>query len=352
MKHIKWDEFKFGIFFLAIQTLWLLASMYRFITSGGSDYEALGMAILQGLLVAGLLVPNKYGLYTACLILLSNIPFTLQQLGARQKTLTVQDFSTSFIWVPIYLWYFYKRRQWWGIESMPTINGALEVAPAHPNAHSPSPVVQELQSKAWFRFCKLTYGFGYLVSLAIVLTIGYSDFPVEYIDSNASVIRCANGQTFSAGYNSIYSTEEQLDSNEDEKAKSLCSPRYVWGETLDLPDGGKVEIKVPEGKDRQLEVSNVKALLQQGRFDSLTYESHPSGISVIRSKDWSDEMKAGSPKYHFIPVKAVRGGYATLFWGLGIVVLVGELIRRSFLYVVAGVPFLVSPGWFQNRKGD
>lgn len=130
MKHIKWDEFKFGIFFFAIQTLWLLAYMYRFVASGGIDYEALGTAIVQGLLVVGLLVPNKYGLYTTCLILFSNIPATIYLLGAGNKTLTAQDFWLAFVWAPILLRYLYKRKHWWAVSQLAAISGPLEAAPS------------------------------------------------------------------------------------------------------------------------------------------------------------------------------------------------------------------------------
>lgn len=42
--------------------------------------------------------------------------------------------------------------------------------------------------------------------------------------------------------------------------------------------------------------------------------------------------------YGELPEDYIAAG-KILLWGLGIVILLGELIRRSFLYVVAGRPF-------------
>jgi hypothetical protein len=51
-----------------------------------------------------------------------------------------------------------------------------------------------------------------------------------------------------------------------------------------------------------------------------------------------------------IRVKYIHGGYATLFWCLGAVVVIGELVRRSFLYVVKGTSFAETSGLLQMKK--
>lgn len=140
--------------------------------------------------------------------------------------------------------------------------------------------VENLEKKAWYRFFKLCYLFAYVLSVSVVLFAAYQDRPTEYIDSDSSIIRCANGKEYSAGAISSYFARSQLDAYDDEKARKLCT-------TPDLP------------------------------------------LDVIEL----------NKNYIFIPVKSIRGSYATLFWGFGTVILVGEVIRRSFLYVVAGRSF-------------
>jgi len=328
VKHIKWREFKLGIFFLATQTFWLLASMYKFVVSGGINYEALGEAIGQGFVIGGLLVPNKYGLYTACFILFSNIPLALYQLGAEEKTLTTQELRFFLVWVPIYLWYFYKRKHWWGLKSVPAINGALEAAPALPSSDSPSPVVRELQKKAWFRFCKLAYVFGYIVSLTVAVVIGYSEFPVEYIDSDESIVVCASGSRHSARAISDYFYSSELNSLVDEKARKLCTSEWAFEQEVRLADDRTFKMGIPSWANLNVETSKITKLIEERKITDVF------DIAALERK-YTD--------YIFIPSKAVRGSYATLLWGLGIVVLAGGIIRRSFLYVVAGVPFFRSP---------
>ncbi|MBI4529603.1 MAG: hypothetical protein HY695_37875 [Deltaproteobacteria bacterium] len=140
----------------------------------------------------------------------------------------------------------------------------------------------ELEKKAWYRFFKLCYVFAYVVSVCVVLLISYFDFPTEYIDSTSSIILCENGKRYLATANSIYPTSTELDSDDDQKARWLCFD--IVGSVTFIPD------EPPRN-------------------------------------------------YTFIPVKTTRGSYQPLFWGLGIVIFLGEIIRRSFLYVVVGRPF-------------
>jgi len=176
------------------------------------------------------------------------------------------------------------------------------------------PREKELEKKSWFRFCKLCYGFAYVVSLMIAWAIGYAKFPVEYIDSDRSVIQCADGKQYSASAVSGYFFTSQLNSYNDEKARKLCTMPDIFDELMPDPKSA-----IAQRKDI---------------FDELL----PDTAANSKPEPSFDVIEINR-NYTFISAKAVRGSYATLFWGLGIVVLAGEIIRRSFLYVVAGVPF-------------
>lgn len=318
------------------------------------------------------------------------------------------------------------------------------------NRQEQVPRRNELEKKAWYRFFKLCYGFGYIVSLVVAVAIGYSEFPVEYVDSDISIIRCANGKEYSARAISGYFVNNQLDSYDDEKARKLCEPNYKTVEVR-LSDGRVVEIEIPEGADPKVAIPHaVKAIEADLRQRDYTLKANPSipfaipgssiepnpgqrnidierlisqftpemqwqiptyaspqerlehlqrlirqgaerlpqigremalrqqilgipdkedlqGATMERAfgvpqgntklpkhlqqleaeMELKQKFKSGEQldlweqtnNYTFIPVKAVRGGYATLLWGLGIVIILGELIRGSFLYVVAGRPF-------------
>lgn len=179
------------------------------------------------------------------------------------------------------------------------------------NRQEQVPGRNELEKKAWYRFFKLCYGFGYVVSLTIAVAIGYSEFPVEYTDSDKSIIRCANGKEYPASTISSY-VNAALYLGTDEKARKLCEEPAQGEEIVgvELPDGRTVGVALPRGADPKIAI--------------------PRAVARIMAKD---------KNYTFIAVKAIRGSYETLFWGLGIVIFLGELIRRSFLYVVVGKPF-------------
>lgn len=182
-------------------------------------------------------------------------------------------------------------------------------------------MTENLEKKAWYRFFKLLYVFAYVLAVSVVLLIGYSELPTEYIDSHNSVIRCANGKEYSAGASSIYATGSgQLDASDDVKATKLCE---------DIFDRAAVDFHPPmAGKEVPLEDIPEELRYKAGAEVPLGF------VADISVKN-----------YTFIPLKAVRGSYATLFWSLGTVILVGEVIRRSFLYVVAGRPFFNFPRW-------
>ena len=97
----------------------------------------------------------------------------------------------------------------------------------------------ELENKSSYRFCKLCYGFAYVLSVAFVLIVGYVDRPTEYIDGNSSIIRCANGLEYSASVISSYFISNQLSSYDDEKATKLCFRTITLEEAVGLSQDQK-----------------------------------------------------------------------------------------------------------------
>ena len=139
--------------------------------------------------------------------------------------------------------------------------------------------IGELEKKAWFRFFKLCFVSVYVLSVCAVLFLSYDSLPSKYVDYWD--IHCSDGRTAPTRENSIYPIDGQITPAEDSKARKLCA-----------------------------------------------------------GAPWEDEKNYS---YSLVPQYATRGSYRkaaqNFILGLGIVILLGEFIRRSFLYIVAGKPF-------------
>jgi hypothetical protein len=147
---------------------------------------------------------------------------------------------------------------------------------------------KNLQEKSWFRFVKLSYVLVYVALIAAVVVLAYIQLPYEYISDWESTILCSDGKAYKTGANSIYPSDGVLNTNGDIAARKLCAYNIV--------------------------------------------------------RDYSDQYQTPVDiNYSLLPVRKTHGGYTqtaqTLFWGLAIVCLAGEIIRRSFFYVVTGRPF-------------
>jgi hypothetical protein len=143
--------------------------------------------------------------------------------------------------------------------------------------------IDELEKKALFRFFKLCYVTVYVLSIGAVLALSYDSFPHNYVDYWD--IHCSDGRRAPTRENSIYPIGGSISPDEDAKARGICARQLSGGGTF-----------IPDEKN-----------------------------------------------YSLVPKYAIRGSYnevgKILVLGLGIVILLGEFIRRSFLYVVAGKPF-------------
>ena len=130
--------------------------------------------------------------------------------------------------------------------------------------------------------------FLYIVCIVLVVGYAYTDLPHDYLDDWNSTIVCANGKAYPSGKNSIYVSEGQLSDDGDASARKLCAYEVI--------------------------------------------------------QDYTDRYKTPKEKnYKLVTLFATQGGYKeagqVLFWGFLVVYLVGELTRRSFLYIAVGRPF-------------
>jgi ribosomal protein L37E len=78
------------------------------------------------------------------------------------------------------------------------------------------------EDKAWFRFFKVAYIVGYVLSILLVVGISISTIPKEKIDDALSTIKCNNGKTYSLSRNNLYTSNSILDYSEDKNARILC----------------------------------------------------------------------------------------------------------------------------------
>jgi len=158
---------------------------------------------------------------------------------------------------------------------------------------------QNLESKIWFRFLRVVFIFIYLLCFYVVLVSAYNSKPYTVIDSYNSLIVCDNGTRYKAGKNNIdgkeawagqlitteqdYMTDQQLNEYEAKiQATHLCQSESVF-----IPD------------------------------------DPPYRVELVRETvgNW----------WSFI-------GYTVL--ALFTVVVIFELIKRSFFYIVIGKRFL------------
>ena len=172
--------------------------------------------------------------------------------------------------------------------------------------------VEELEKKTWFRFFKLCYIFVYVLAVAFVLFLVSFDLPKDYFDDWDSQIFCNNGKVYPTSGNSIYPHNGTLDQAGDAKAGKLCA-----GNIFD-------------------------------QFDQIAREKQSKGIPPERLVPPEDlppdryKLRTGT-NYKLVTELKTRGSYKEvakfLFWGLVIIWFLGEVVRRSFLYVAIGKKF-------------
>lgn len=152
--------------------------------------------------------------------------------------------------------------------------------------------MKNLENKRWYRFLKVVYVFFFVLSIGYVLIIASINKPYTYVDSDKSSIICNNGNGYYAGENSIYiDSDGSLSSYNDEYARKLCYHGTIYGASSKVPISTNYEVKVVH----------------------TTEGSWGSAISAF-------------------------------LIGTGIVIVIFEIIKRVFLYIVMGKSFFSKSG--------
>lgn len=84
--------------------------------------------------------------------------------------------------------------------------------------------VEELSQKWWYRLLKVVYIGSYLLALIFIIAVASEAWPTTYTDTYNSLIKCINGNTYTAGVNgiSIASDGGFILPSEEIDARKLC----------------------------------------------------------------------------------------------------------------------------------
>lgn len=150
----------------------------------------------------------------------------------------------------------------------------------------------------FFRLIKVAYILGLLAIWFIIIFVGWTEKPTPYLDSEKSLISCANGKSYTLDKAKIYLfyKTENLDQNDEIEARKLCA----YGVIND-------------------------------------YSSEYRNLQIPQSKNYSLKQ-----------FESIRGSWTTLLliWVLGISIsyIVLSLIRETLNYIFLGKSF--DGNWF------
>ncbi len=159
---------------------------------------------------------------------------------------------------------------------------------------------KDLESKVWFRFLKVVFVFVYIATLILVVLFAYSLKPYTTIDNDNSFIVCINGTKYNAGANGI-------DAFEAEAERLGATQVYTNGFVPDTT-----------AKEKANELCLGTNTLGRGLFADVPQYTVELANKTVGNW-WS------------------FAGYTAL--ALFIVIVVFELIKRSFFYIAIGRKF-------------
>lgn len=156
-----------------------------------------------------------------------------------------------------------------------------EELPQKPKNKKPN----DLEQKWWFRFIKVVYVLAYIVAVLLVSFGGYDSKSGGGIDTEKSTIRCNNGKSYSPAKNNISVYSDNFGIFEEPHVRILCA------------------------------------------YDTLNFYSY----TAPSSKNYIFEVVQ-------MPVNW-SPAFQIWFWGYIIVIVLFEVIRRTFFYIVTGKKF-------------
>lgn len=169
--------------------------------------------------------------------------------------------------------------------------------------------IKDLESKVWFRFLKVIFVFAYLATFLAVLVFAYFSKPYAVTDEYNSRIVCDNGKVYKAGDNGGIDPGQAL-------------AEQLGGKRVDL-NGATPEKDKATLLCLGYEHGFVPDFLTDAEMSKLQSQTPPYKVEIVKKTEGS--------WWSFI-------GYTIL--ALFIVVLIFEVIKRSFLYIAVGKKFL------------
>lgn len=186
--------------------------------------------------------------------------------------------------------------------------------------------IEELNSRAWYRFIKLTYILSYILFASGVSLVAYST-PAR----TTNAIKCQSGVTFD-----IPDTSNIFNIFDELKAEEICKMPPP-------PPGFKVDwatISPRKNKMKVVEFEGVKHEFPADATDDEIRAALSATAPPRAGQPHIDFIPDPEPtKYEVITKTSYRDTWQLLGYGFFAVVVLGEIIRRSFFYVVIGKPF-------------
>jgi hypothetical protein len=210
----------------------------------------------------------------------------------------------------------------------------------------------ELEEKVWYRFLKLIFVFSYLLSVGFFLILAYGTPP-----SREFFILCDNGKV------SAISPDEEINDFDDIQARLICGGRMenIVDElsiTIELRDeilkiilrpGQSLNKALKEAAKRDKKLAGFisdKKLVQKKETGEFALWD---GKNLVPVKASARKVRKLTPDEKIDPLPEnnykvqIRESYKeavrTFLYSLLAIVIVGEIIRRSFFYVAVGKPF-------------
>lgn len=176
----------------------------------------------------------------------------------------------------------------------------------------------ELEGKIWYRFLKLNFVLLYIFSVAMVSAFSYDKLRREYF------IACDNGAIHPAP------PDKKLTTREDIKARQRCAG--IEGDLIENKKTG--ELALWDGKS----VWRLEA--PKAPVADIFREIKPTGEAPMGTTRKPLPNKRPLEKNYKLETRMTYKEVGkTLLYGLLAIMIVGEILRRSFFYVVVGRSF-------------
>lgn len=202
---------------------------------------------------------------------------------------------------------------------------------------------EDLLNKWYYRLIKVIYIFFHVIIISILFLVAYNERPKVITDYENSKIFCSNGTKIVGENTSLY----YISSSDEKRFNDMCKVReklandiYYWRQEgiSDTEILNKFITLYPSSAD------NIAAIITKARVagkndtDVINKMSEVIGGKIVRSdSELYDTLKAGyHVDYKYKTIGSWKKIIIILIIGLAIIILIMELLRRIFLYVITG----------------